>query len=89
MNERCIVCIEVPHIKKLIQYNQFDTIYHEHFYYFSLSSIKNIFEKYDMKIIHVDRIKTHGGSHKSTFIKNNKIQINKIVNKILIEEKMD
>ncbi len=89
MNERCIVCIEVPHIKKLIQYNQFDTIYHEHFYYFSLSSIKNIFEKYDMKIIHVDRIKTHGGSlrvHLSK--KNNKIQINKIVNKILIEEKI-
>ncbi|MCB9220147.1 MAG: methyltransferase domain-containing protein [Ignavibacteriales bacterium] len=54
--------LEFPSLKNLIEFNQFDTIYHEHFYYFSLNSIKNIFDTYGFRIFDIERISTHGGS---------------------------
>ena len=53
---------EFPHLCKLIQFNQFDTIYHEHFSYFSLTSVKSIFEKQGLEIFDVKELETHGGS---------------------------
>ena len=57
-----VVSIEFPHIINLIQKNQFDTIYHEHFSYLSLTSVQYIFKKCGLKIINVEEIDTHGGS---------------------------
>jgi hypothetical protein len=57
-----VVSIEFPHLLNLIKYNQFDTIYHEHFSYLSLTAVQYIFKKCDLKIINVEEIDTHGGS---------------------------
>lgn len=57
-----LVSIEVPHVLNLIEQTQFDTIYHEHYSYFSLTAINNIFNRCGMKLISVEKIKTHGGS---------------------------
>jgi hypothetical protein len=53
---------EFPHLLKLIQHNQFDTIYHEHFSYLSLTFLKHIFEKNGLELFDVQELDTHGGS---------------------------
>ncbi len=53
---------EFPHLVQLIMHNQFDTIYHEHFSYLSLSSVSNIFERNGLTIFDVEELSTHGGS---------------------------
>lgn len=53
---------EFPHLCKLVELNQFDTIYHEHFSYLSLTSLKSIFEKQGLEIFDVQQLPTHGGS---------------------------
>ncbi len=57
-----IVTMEFPHVLMLIDNNQFDTIYHEHFSYLSFSTVKTIFEKAGLEMFHVEEIPTHGGS---------------------------
>lgn len=57
-----IINMEFPHLLQLIKYNQFDTIYHEHFSYFSLHTVKQIFEYHELTIFDVEEISTHGGS---------------------------
>lgn len=56
------VTMEFPHLQKLIEYTQFDTIYHEHFSYLSLHTVEKIFEKHGLKIYDVEELPTHGGS---------------------------
>lgn len=56
------VTMEFPHLLKLIKLNQFDTIYQEHFSYFSLLTVKKIFLKHGMKVYDVEELETHGGS---------------------------
>lgn len=56
------ITMEFPHLLRLIQYNQFDTIYHEHFSYFSLNTVENIFLAHGLKIYDVEELPTHGGS---------------------------
>lgn len=53
---------EFPHLCKLIEFNQFDTIYHEHFSYLSLTAVKKIFEAQGLEIFDVEELSTHGGS---------------------------
>ncbi|MGE0701965.1 MAG: methyltransferase domain-containing protein [Hyphomicrobiaceae bacterium] len=57
-----VVTIEVPHIAKLIAERQFDTIYHEHFSYFSLYSMEHMARRNGLKVIDVEELWTHGGS---------------------------
>lgn len=57
-----LITLEFPHLYRLMEENQFDTIYHEHFSYFSLYTISRIFEKHELKIFDVEELKTHGGS---------------------------
>jgi SAM-dependent methyltransferase len=57
-----VITIEFPHLMRLIEDNQFDTIYHEHFSYFSLMSVESIFHAHGLTVFDVDEIKTHGGS---------------------------
>ena len=56
------ITMEFPHLLKLIQFNQFDTIYQEHFSYFSLLVVKKIFAEHKLKIYDVEELSTHGGS---------------------------
>lgn len=57
-----VITLEFPHLLQLIINSQFDTIYHEHFSYFSLISITKILEKNDLTIFDLDELSTHGGS---------------------------
>jgi SAM-dependent methyltransferase len=56
------VTIEFPHLLRLLEENQFDTIYHEHFCYFSLISAETVFAGHGMTIFDVEELWTHGGS---------------------------
>jgi SAM-dependent methyltransferase len=56
------ITLEFPHILNLINGVQFDTIYHEHFSYFSLNNVIRIFESFGLRIWDVDQLSTHGGS---------------------------
>lgn len=57
-----IVTLEFPHLERLIAENQFDTIYHEHFSYFSLLTIQEMARRHGLKVIDVEELPTHGGS---------------------------
>lgn len=56
------ITIEFPHVLQLMKQIQFDTVYHEHFSYLSLYTVKCIFEKFGLKVIDVETLATHGGS---------------------------
>lgn len=57
-----VVTMEFPHLVQLVAENQFDTIYHEHFSYFSFSTADRAFAAHGLAIFDVDRLTTHGGS---------------------------
>ena len=57
-----VVTMEFPHLLQLIQNNQFDTIYHEHFSYFSFSTAEKVFATHGLTIFDVEQLTTHGGS---------------------------
>lgn len=57
-----VITLEFPHLLRLIQNNQFDTVYHEHFSYLSLVAVTRIFERASLKIWDVEELPTHGGS---------------------------
>jgi len=59
---RGVITIEFPHLLKLVTDNQFDTIYHEHYSYFSLLSAEKIFAAHGLTLFDVEEIPTHGGS---------------------------
>lgn len=56
------ITLEFPHFLKLIQKNQFDTVYHEHYSYLSLQTVKRIFGCAGLKVCDVEELPTHGGS---------------------------
>src|SRR5271165_5020131 len=57
-----VLTLEFPHLLQLIQLNEFDTIYHEHFSYFSLLSTVKIMEAHGLRVFDVEELKSHGGS---------------------------
>jgi hypothetical protein len=57
-----VVTVEFPHLVRLIEENQFDTIYHEHFSYFSFEAAERIFAAHGLVLFDVEEIPTHGGS---------------------------
>jgi SAM-dependent methyltransferase len=56
------VTIEFPHLLELIEQVEFDTIYHEHFSYFSVYAIEQVFARHGLRLYDVERLPTHGGS---------------------------
>jgi SAM-dependent methyltransferase len=56
------VTIEFPHLLELIEQAEFDTIYHEHFSYFSVHAIEQVFARHNLRLYDVERLPTHGGS---------------------------
>ncbi|PWG78895.1 class I SAM-dependent methyltransferase [Pararcticibacter amylolyticus] len=83
-----VITMEFPHIVQLIENNQFDTIYHEHFSYLSFFTVKRIFESQGLELFDVEEIPTHGGSlriyakHKEDLSK----EIAPAVNQLLAKE---
>ena len=57
-----IIVLEFPHVQNIIQYGQFDTIYHEHYSYLSLTSATNVLGQAGLEVFDVEQLKTHGGS---------------------------
>jgi len=57
-----VISLEFPHLLSLMEQNQFDTIYHEHYSYFSLTTIKRVFEAHELKVFDAELLQTHGGS---------------------------
>jgi 2-polyprenyl-3-methyl-5-hydroxy-6-metoxy-1,4-benzoquinol methylase len=87
LKPRGIITMEFPHLLRLIKENQFDTIYHEHFSYFSFLTVIKIFNNYGLVIFDVEELPTHGGSlriyacHAENPAKEDNIRIQEIKNK--------
>lgn len=83
-----VLTLEFPYLKNLIDLNQFDTIYHEHFFYYSLLSATNILESQGLKIFDIEELITHGGSLRlyATHIENNRYKISEKLKKKMQEE---
>lgn len=89
LHEKGVITMEFPHLTKLIENCEFDTIYHEHFSYLSLITVTNLFEKQGLEVFDVDEIPTHGGSlriyakHKDNCF----IKVSQHVNELLKRER--
>lgn len=62
LKDNGVITMEFPHLMQLVDNNQFDTIYHEHFSYLSFTTVKQIFESQGLAMFDVDQVPTHGGS---------------------------
>jgi hypothetical protein len=56
------ITLEFPHLMQLLKHNQFDTVYHEHFSYLSLYTVRSIFEAAGLRVFNIEQLSTHGGS---------------------------
>ncbi|GHT86822.1 methyltransferase [Spirochaetia bacterium] len=83
------ITMEFPHLLNLIQLNQFDTIYHEHFSYLSLLTVQKIFASQGLKIYDVEELPTHGGSLRiyAAHDENDFAKTENAVNKVIEKEK--
>ena len=79
------IIIEVQYLLNTLKDLTFDNIYHEHYNYWSLTSLVNFFKQFNLEIYKAERINTHGGSIR-VYIKNKKIKIDKTVKFLLLEE---
>jgi len=94
LNETGIITMEFTHLMQLVDKNLFDTIYHEHFSYLSLMTVKQIFEALRLELFDVEEIPTQGGSlriyakHKEDQTKSISENVQNLMNKEL-QKKMD
>jgi len=84
-----LVTFEFPHLMQLVEQNQFDTIYQEHYSYLSFYTVKRIFEACNMRIFDVEELPTHGGSLRifATHAHNKTHKLNPTVAILLEKEK--
>jgi len=84
LNQQGVITMEFPHLMRLMEETQFDTIYHEHFSYFSFLTVEKVFNAHGLTIFHVEELSTHGGSlriyacHKEDNTKNISRQVLKL-----------
>lgn len=84
-----VISLEFPHLMQLIKEKQFDTIYHEHFSYLSLTAVTQIFKKAGLRIFKVEELNTHGGSLRVFGCLNESIHLeDKSVRNILYKEEI-
>ena len=62
LHDRGVITMEFPHLQQLMANNQYDTIYHEHFSYFSFLAVDRIFDTHGLVLFDVEELPTHGGS---------------------------
>lgn len=93
LKEQGTLTFEFPHLMQLVKHNQFDTIYHEHFSYFSLHTIITLFNHHQLNIVDVKELPTHGGSlriyaqHQQKGSQQQELCASDSVKKLLTEEK--
>ena len=80
------IVIEVQYLMNTLKDLTFDNIYHEHFNYWSLTSLTNFFTKLSARIVKVEKIQTHGGSIRVFIKKDKKVKVDKSVETIIKEE---
>ena len=88
LSKKGTIIIEVQYLMNTLQDLTFDNIYHEHYNYWSLTSLINFFKKFNVKIFRAEKIKTHGGSLRIYIQKKKNIKVDKSVNEILKEEEI-
>ena len=86
LGKKGTIVIEVQYLMNTLKDLTFDNIYHEHYNYWSLTSLINFFNQYNAKIFRVEKIKTHGGSIRIYIKKEKKIKIEKSVKELIKEE---
>ena len=86
LSKKGTIIIEVQYLLNTLKDLTFDNIYHEHYNYWSLTSLTNFFKEFKVKIFKVEKIATHGGSIRIYIKKDKNTKIEKSVNKILREE---
>jgi C-methyltransferase C-terminal domain/Putative zinc binding domain/Methyltransferase domain len=62
LNEQGVSTFEFPHLMRMVEFNQFDTTYHEHYSYLSLTAVARIFDANGLSVFDVEELSTHGGS---------------------------
>jgi 2-polyprenyl-3-methyl-5-hydroxy-6-metoxy-1,4-benzoquinol methylase len=84
-----VITMEFPHLLQLVENNQFDTIYHEHFSYLSLHTVQQIFAQHGLAIFDTEEISTHGGSIRifARHAENENLKISVRVRSLLEKEK--
>ena len=86
LSKKGTIVIEVQYLMNTLQDLTFDNIYHEHYNYWSLTSLVNFFKQFDAKIIKSERVDTHGGSLRIYIKKDKKAKVEKSVSQMLKEE---
>jgi len=86
LSKKGTLIIEVQYLLNTLKDLTFDNIYHEHYNYWSLTSLINFFDQYDAKIYRVERINTHGGSIRIYLKKDKKIKVENSVKELIKEE---
>lgn len=83
-----VITMEFPHLMRLVERNQFDTIYHEHFSYLSFTTVLNIFRHHGLDLFDVEELPTHGGSIRiyGKHIEDNSKKVSLRVNQLLKRE---
>lgn len=88
LSENGVITLEFPHLLKLIDNTEFDTIYQEHFSYFSLFTMQKVFRAHDLEIFDVEELSTHGGSLRiyGKHIQNKNLEISSSTGYVLSKE---
>ena len=86
LNKKGIIIIEVQYLMNTLKDLTFDNIYHEHYNYWSLTSLINFFNQFEATIFKSEKIDTHGGSIRIYIQKNKRVKIENSVKKMLSEE---
>ena len=81
-----VVVVEAPYLKDLLDHVEFDTIYHEHLCYFSLTALKRLFLRHKLNIVDVERLSIHGGSLRIFAVHAGSAPIQSSVEQLLREE---
>jgi len=86
LSKKGTIIIEVQYLLRTLKDLTFDNIYHEHYNYWSLTSLNNFFKQFDAKIYKAEEVNTHGGSIRVFIKKGKNIKVEGSVKKILIDE---
>ena len=86
LSKKGTIIIEIQYLLNTLQDLTFDNIYHEHYNYWSITSLINFFNQFKVKIFRAEKINTHGGSLRVYIKKDKKVKIENSVKKLVIEE---
>lgn len=89
LKPRGVITMEFPHLQRLVEECQFDTIYHEHFSYFSFITAERVFAKHGITLFDVEELPTHGGSLRiyGRHTEDNSKPVSRTVDELLLREK--